>query len=276
MSALLLSQSQQRRANQWLCGIHASLAVASLVAPGFTLFLGTPEPVWCEGGGGSGSGGSVCQGACSPRLTSDGLCTAIDYATPVVGSLYIPTLCFSFFAVTAAAHWYYYEHAAEYYAMVQRQNMWWRWAEYALSVPPMLLIIVGLNGYTLDIVLLQSAALGSATQFFGLAADHELAEGVPSGARWAHALGYVPITFALLPVLVALRDISSAPSFVPFLVVSQLLFFMSFGLVQAWLLFYDAPTPRRYAIADTVYLLLSLACKTSLAGSVLAASALLA
>jgi hypothetical protein len=264
-----LSPAQQARANKWLCGIHAALAVASVVPAGLRIPLGTPRPIWCD----ANSTDPACIAACAPQTADAGLCTAVDYEQPLfIGTLAVPVLCAGFFGVTAAAHGYYWRSAARYGELVAAREMWWRWVEYAASVPLMLLVIASLNGLTLDLALLQTALLGSAGQFFGLAAEHEAAESKLGAARVVHLAGFAPVLGALLPVAVSLNRISEAPSFVPFLVVSQLMFFLSFGFVQSWQLLCGANSVERYRRADTAYLLLSLVCKTTLAGSVVAAS----
>lgn len=257
MSALILDSSRRARLNRGLCLLHAALAFVALFPSVPVVDLGTPEPLWLEGNA----------TACGARL-----CTEVNYADPTfLRRVSVPVTCSLFFAVTAAAHGLYAARADAYHAMVQRGNMWWRWAEYACSVPLMLTIICILNGLTLDYPLVQAAALGSVTQFFGLAAEHEAKEGCRAGAQLAHGLGYPPLLVAFMPVFVSLGNLDDAPSFVPFLIASQLLFFSSFGFVQLWFVA-GAQTQREYAMADTVYLLLSAACKATLAGSVVAAS----
>ncbi len=200
-----------------------------------------------------------------------------DDAAVFLETVSVNALCALFFAVTACAHWLYYQRADEYYDLVQNENMWWRWVEYAVSVPPMVIIISVLNGMTLDLPLLQGAALGSVAQFFGYSAEQRARQGDPTArarALWIHALGYVPVFLALGPIVISLQDLSDAPSFVPFLIVSQALLFTSFGAVQLWTL--AGAGAERYAVADAVYLFLSLTCKATLGGSFVAATALMA
>ena len=254
---LILSLETQQKLNTYLCVLHFLLGFVALAPSGPIVDLATPRPVWLDGNGTD----------CGANL-----CTDVDYDHPVfVTHVSIPVTCSMFFGLTATAHALYATYSERYYAMVTSRNMWWRWVEYALSVPPMLVIICVLNGLTLDFPLLQSAALGSVTQFFGLAAEHEAKEGCRRAAQAVHALGYAPLVVSFLPVFVSLGNLDDAPSFVPFLIVSQLLFFSSFGFVQLWFVL-GPQTQRQYAVADTVYLLLSAACKATLAGSVVAAS----
>ena len=269
-----LGVEQLRRTNRGLAALHGILALLSLFPAGLTSRLATPRPVWCE----ADSTLQACTSCAAGRTgaTPDGatgLCTELDYVSPVfIESVNIPRLCLSFFAITATAHYVYSQRAERYHELVQQRRMWWRWVEYSLSVPPMTVILCVLNGVTVDMILVQVAILGGVTQAFGAAAKALAADDCLRQAQRVHCLGYAPIVGALLPVFVSLGNMGTAPSFVPFLVLSQLLFFSSFGFIQLALLTCYGNDARVYARCDTAYLALSLVCKTSLAGSVLAAS----
>jgi len=260
------SVAERRAYNGALACLHLALALACGFVPAVPdIPLGTPVPVWGDD-------------ECDPGP----LCTVVG--PPVLlASLGVRALAFFFFAATALAHAVYSSRAEEYARLVQERRMWWRWAEYAVTVPPMLLIIAALNGLTLDAPLLQTATLGSAAQLFGLAAEEAAARGDVGSALRRHALGYPVVAAALLPVAVSLGELpgSGAPSFVPLIIATQGIFFISFGAVQTYTLarlradLDTGAAQLTYARADTVYLFLSLACKATLGASlVLAASQL--
>lgn len=267
---LVLTPAEQQWANRRLAFLHFGLGFACMFPDGIVVQMATPRPGWLTNNATSAT-------QCVAAGNNAGLCTTLDYDTPLLfASVNVPLLCVAFFWITGTAHVLYANNAKAYFALVQRGTMWWRWVEYALSVPIMLLILCVLNGLTLDTSIVQSAALGSVTQGFGYMADYLDALQSRLHARIVHLLGYVPMVCALLPVAVSLQGIDSAPAFVPFLIVSQTCFFASFGIVQFLVLFGDTEyNSRRYAVGDTVYLVLSLACKATLAGSVVAASAVM-
>ena len=256
---LPLCVDQVRSVNLALAATHAMLALACFVPDALVVDVATAYPVWNES----------CEQATS-------LCMQLDYTdnrNVFIESVSVNALCFWFFAVTSVAHAYYARNAAAYTMLVEERQMWWRWVEYAVTVPPMVIIISVLNGLTLDLPLLQGAALGSVTQYFGYASEQAArrASGRNS-ALGVHLLGYPLVFLALGPVVISLQDIEDAPSFVPFLIGSQVLLFTSFGAVQLWTL---CGPSERYATGDAVYLALSLACKATLGGSFIAATAAL-
>lgn len=252
-----LTPERVRSLNLALAATHAFLAIMCFVPDTLSIDIATAYPVWNE--------------SC-PQATR--LCMELDYndsRNVFIESVSVNFLCFAFFVVTAGAHWYYARNAPAYAALVGERQMWWRWVEYAISVPPMVVIISVLNGLTIDLPLLQGAALGSLAQYFGYTAEQAARkDGGQSCALGTHFLGYAPVFLALAPVVVSLQDIAEAPSFVPFLIASQVALFTSFGLVQLWVLL---GPPERYATGDAVYLALSLGCKATLGGSFIAATA---
>ena len=256
---LPLRVDQVRSINLALAATHAILAVACFAPDALVVDVATAYPVWNES----------CEQATR-------LCMQLDYVDDrnvFIESVSVNALCFWFFAVTSAAHVYYARNAATYISLVEERQMWWRWVEYAVSVPPMVIIISVLNGLTLDLPLVQGAALGSVTQYFGYASEQVARnQSEQKRALGVHLLGYPLVFLALGPVVISLQDIAEAPSFVPFLIGSQVVLFTAFGAVQLWTL---CGPPERYATGDAVYLALSLVCKATLGGSFIAATAAL-
>ena len=165
------------------------------------------------------------------------------FAPPLVfDTLDVTGLATVFPMAAARAPW----RSERYEGLVAAQGNWWRWAEYALSVPPMLLIIAALNGMAEESGLFQGAILGAVTQGFGYVADtlaHD--EARRRDALAAHALGYIPMTAAFAPVIRGVHvlltdDTVEPPSFVLF-IASQSLPFLSL-LVQLWYPRMDAGT----------------------------------
>lgn len=258
---LEITSSQRLYVNAGLSAVHGALALWALATARFSVPLGKPVPAWNDT--------EVVEGGRpDTRLT-----TQCDYTDPDAIVLDIPQLCFCFFGITSVAHAFYATQADEYEALVQMERMWWRWVEYSLSVPFMLAIISLLNGLTLSYPLLQTATLGSVTQYFGYAAELQAVTNRPLG-QFTHMLGFPVLAVALAPVTLSFVNVlqsDTAPDFVPVVIVSQTLFFSSFGFVQSAVLFEWCGIT--YRAADTVYLLLSLVCKASLGASVLAALA---
>lgn len=258
---LEISSRERQYVNTGLSAVHGVLALWALATSRFSVPLGTPVPVWND---------TAIPGTEQPDTRLTARC---DYSDPDAIVLDIPQLCFCFFGITSVAHAFYASNAGEYETLVQKERMWWRWVEYAVSVPFMLVIISLLNGLTLSYPLLQTATLGSVTQYFGYAAElHAVTD--RALAQFTHVLGFPVLAVALAPVSLSLANVlrsDTAPDFVPVVIVSQTLFFSSFGFVQSALLFNWCGLS--YRAADTVYLLLSLVCKASLGASVLAALA---
>lgn len=298
------SAARRRAYNLGLAALHGLLLLGAIFVPDAIVPLQTPVAEWrdeSEREAGEGSGAGADPWACGDRP----LCTRLLDDALFVGTLNIAGLTAAFFAVTAAAHSFYALQWERYDRLVSGGRMWWRWVEYALSVPPMLLIISMANGLTLDLALLQTAILGSATQFFGFTAEQRAAAArdvrgtdrsdrservgglgyrereLVSSARWCHGLGYAPMTAAFLPVIASASQLpgTDAPWFVPFIIVTQAAFFLSFGFVQLHavaMLRSDIESGHaraRYEACDTVYLLLSAACKATLGGGVLGLAA---
>ena len=291
----LRPSAERRRAyNVGLAALHGLLLVGSILVQDAVVPLQTPIAEWRDD---AERASNTSSWACGDRP----LCTRLLDDSIFVESFNISSLTVAFFAITAAAHGFYAVQYELYDRLVRSGRMWWRWVEYSLSVPPMLLIISMANGLTLDLSLLQTAALGSATQFFGFTAEQRAAaardvrgpssERVASlgyreselvtSARWCHGLGYLPISAAFLPVIASASQLpgSDAPWFVPFIIVTQATFFVSFGFVQLYgmaMLRADVESGAagaRYEACDTVYLLLSAACKATLGGGVLGLAA---
>ena len=255
-----ISGPTRRYVNAGLGCVHGVLALWALATPRFRVQLGEPVPQWNDT--------AAADVVADTRLTAQ-----CDYSDPDAPVLDVPQLCFCFFAITCAAHAFYAARADEYEALVRAERMWWRWVEYAASVPFMLAIISLLNGLTLSYPLLQTATLGSVTQYFGYAAEAQAVRDRSLG-RLTHLLGFPVLAVALAPVSLSFWNVvesGEAPDFVPVVIVTQTLFFSSFGFVQSALLF--GRGGLTYRAADTVYLFLSLACKASLGASVLAALA---
>lgn len=184
----------------------------------------------------------------------------------------------SFFLVSAAAHagnavvW-----RGWYESDLSRGRCTSRWVEYSISAPIMILLVAygaGVREYTLLGALF---ALIATTMFFGYLTERGA---VPaSEAEWTtpfshrivpHALGYVPQTAAWACLLVNFYDEpyeERPPAYVHAIVWSQLLLFASFGFVQ---LYQQASPPSSFVRGEVAYQTLSLVCKGTLGGLMLA------
>ena len=245
--------------NGFLAVVHLALAVGAVFIDIESIELDTPIPGYLEDCPGDRI---ICTVPKSPALF------VTHIAPGALGAV--------FSGVTAMAHMFYYTNAIQYENLVRDRKIWkWRAIEYALSVPPMLVIMNGLTGTLYDVSLLQIGVLGSATQFFGYIADDLASSNQVNQAMNVHLLGYPVIAAALWPMFVSISELqyTDAPSFVPFIIITQVLFFMSFGFVQLFVLtklhqdIVTGTEQETYAKADTVYLFLSFACKATLIGS---------
>ena len=266
--------ADRRKINVALAMLHAAMALWGLSLE--------PTPIALVGIGAQWNvtdAGSSSFAACGSAATgNDGVTICQVFTDPLVfKSFDIAQLATLFFTVTAGAHAYYAWQHSIYEQMIAQQLNWWRWVEYSLSVPPMLIIIAMLNGLSEESGLVQGAILGSVTQAFGYIAD-KLAASCPAckSAIAVHATGYVPMIAAFAPVIrgiivLATDSTVEPPSFVPFVIASQTLLFSSFGFVQLWYLTLSAQRPSDYIVCEMTYLLLSLVCKATLGGSILAA-----
>lgn len=153
-----------------------------------------------------------------------------------------------------------------------------RWIEYALSAPLQGVAIAYLTGSTTTDVIVAIFALISTTMFFGHLTEvvarpaGELAWTAPASERLApHFLGYVPFVVAVAILLQGFVRVSSLepyvdatgverkmPDFVFVIVVSQLLLFSSFTVVQ---LAVTLRAPKDYVYGEIAYMILSLAAK---------------
>lgn len=271
--------ADRRTINVALAMLHAAMALWGLCLDSTPIALVGIGAQWVPRTYNVTNAGNYSLAACSnPATGNDGVTICQVFTEPLVfNSFDIAQLATLFFVVTAGAHTYYAWQQPVYEQMIATQLNWWRWVEYSLSVPPMLIIIAMLNGLSEESGLVQGAILGAVTQAFGYIAD-KLALSCPEcrSAIAVHATGYVPMIAAFAPVIrgivvLATDDTVEPPSFVPFVIASQTLLFSSFGFVQLWYLTLSARQPNDYIVCEMIYLLLSLVCKASLGGSILAA-----
>ena len=259
MLITLTPSADVRRAyNGYLSIVHMALAIGSLFIGIEPIVLDTPIPGYRD----------ECPG--------DRFFCTVSRSALLFDRVDVGLLACAFSGVTAMAHLFYYTNHDAYQRLVDARQMWrWRAVEYALSVPPMLVIMCALTGTLYDVALLQIGTLGAATQFFGYVADVLASMDSALPAIYAHLLGYPVITAALAPMFVSISQLqyTDAPSFVPLIISTQITFFMSFGFVQGYVLtrlqkdIDEGTQALTYARTDTVYLFLSLACKATLIGS---------
>ena len=153
-----------------------------------------------------------------------------------------------------------------------------RWIEYSLSAPLQAVAIAYLTGTTQVDVVVAVFALVSVTMFFGHLTEvvarpaTELTWTAPALERLTpHFLGYVPFVVAVAITLQGFARTSSfsytdpvtnevrgMPSFVYAIVVSQLLAFSSFTVVQ---LVVTLGAPKNYWYGELAYMTLSLVAK---------------
>ena len=153
-----------------------------------------------------------------------------------------------------------------------------RWIEYSLSCPMQGVAIAYLTGSMLTDQIVACFALLSTTQFFGLLCE-ELSR--PAGPdAWTrpalyrlmpHLMGYFPFGVAVAIILQGFARASQLgdegdssarmPEFVYYIVVTQLLLFSSFSVVQ---LVVTLLPPRHFAAGEVAYQVLSLAAKAVL------------
>lgn len=254
---------RRRAANGVCCLVHAALTLLSL-ADTLTLPLGTPVGEWVE----NATWNVTCSADFPAQAREAGLCTTVDYADPLLADrIDLNILCALYFGVSAGAHALFVTKDATYEGMIRAHFVWWRWVEYSLSVPPMMMLIVLLSGNILDVCVVQSAALASLTQSFGALAEYasrrDSTERARSNALALHFLGYVPILAAFLPVIVAVRGLLNRdddPDFVVAIIATQTVFFTSFAYVQLLWLLRKIP----YGAAEGLYISLSLGSKATL------------
>lgn len=156
-----------------------------------------------------------------------------------------------------------------------------RWIEYSLSAPLMAVTIGYLTGSTTTDAIVAIFGLISTTMFFGHLCETvarpagELTWKVPAAERLRpHFLGYVPFVVALAIILQGFARASSftatidtgsgeeeigMPSFVYAIVVTQVLLFSSFTVVQ--LVFTLRPPVDYVNYSEICYMILSLAAK---------------
>jgi hypothetical protein len=208
----------------------------------------------------------------------------------------------AFFLITCVAHagnaWLWRD-AYEY--ALSRAKCPFRWVEYSLSAPVMLLLVAYGMGVRDYLLLCAIVVLTATTMPFGFLTEREARPA--SASEWAtplryrlvpHLLGYVPQAGAWVVVLLSLYDEENGllgtanatalaasngtdpladlrdrapPAFVYAILWSQLLFFFSFGFVQ---LAQQMAPPSRYLAGEVAYQVLSLVCKSVLGGLVLA------
>ena len=274
--------TDRRRANTALAFLHTCMAVWGASLGAAPVRLTGLRATWNASGTDSSQGSEAAWCDVRDAVDADGVVVCQRFVPPLVfDTLDVTGLATLFFAITAAAHASYAWQSERYEALVAAQGNWWRWAEYALSVPPMLLIIAALNGMAEESGLFQGAVLGSVTQGFGYVVDTMMQAGAERrDALAVHVLGYIPMTAAFAPVIrgvhVLLTDGTvEPPSFVPFVIASQSLLFLSFGFVQLWYLLRSERRDGDYVLCESAYLLLSLVAKATLGGSILAFVALM-
>lgn len=151
-----------------------------------------------------------------------------------------------------------------------------RWIEYALSAPLQGVAIAYLTGTTCTDSVVAVFGLISTTMFFGYLC--ETSARPASSLTWTkdawerltpHFLGYVPFLIAIAMIWqvfsrasqfsVTVNDVTFAmPDFVYYIVISQLVLFSSFTLVQVVV---TLRPPKDYVYGEVAYMVLSLVAK---------------
>ena len=200
-----------------------------------------------------------------PFYLKPSLTTRDDLALP------ISFLTASFFAITAIFHAgnaFFWNSA--YRRCIERCTCPYRWLEYSITAPLMLLIIAYAAGVVIDAELTLLVALtvltmclGHVTEQAARPAESRDAWASPASARFApHLMGF----FAQFVVWVVVicrfaQNADDAPDFVSVIVASQVALFVSFGFVQSATL---SRPPSRYIQGEVAYVLLSFVSKATL------------
>ena len=205
------------------------------------------------------------------------------YLTPklrVSEALSLPAtfLTATFFAVTAAFHIGNAVIWNEYYrACISRCMCPYRWIEYVVTAPIMILVIAYSAGVVIDLELALLAALMVVTIACGHLTEVWSRPAPPPSDRWdaplrtralPHAIGFLAQAAIWIAIIARFSDnASDAPGFVVAIVVVEVLLFISFGFVQLTVLF---SRPSMYVRGEVAYVLLSLVSKAVLGGILIA------
>jgi hypothetical protein len=189
------------------------------------------------------------------------------------GNLYITWLTLSFFGLSAFFHFAAcLVYPKTYLFLVDHKLCPFRWMEYTFSAAIMYLAIAFPTGILNRETLICGFGLISVTMFFGLFTEY--LSRPECNDEWSHPLririaphilGYVPQLVAwaviLLQFLDRPPDAPSPPSFVYALVMTELVLFFSFGLIQLYQLF---KPPSSYIYGEIAYMAMSFIAKGSL------------
>lgn len=182
-------------------------------------------------------------------------------------SLFLLLSLFSF--ITTIAHILYYIYNERLLSLE------FRWIEYAISAPLMLVIITLLTGIKDFYTLLTIFGLTSTTMTFGMYGDFYYMSKIE--AKYVNPIfeGFWPYIFAWIPPMVQFfRNVAGAPAWVVSIIFTMFFFFTSFAFVQMYFVWWNKNSTTTL---DEVYLrkydgsmhLLSLVSKGLLTGLVL-------
>ena len=168
----------------------------------------------------------------------------------------------AFFHFCNANIWWRY-----YIFYLEKQQSPFRWIEYTFSASVMILVVSYAAGVRIDIDLFMLFVLIATTMFFGHLTE-VINQKSKTGDEWTlslrqrltpHLMGYFPQVSAWFVILYIFSESSKeAPDFVWAILLSQLVLFFSFGLVQLVVILRP---PSKYVQGEVVYQWLSFVCK---------------
>jgi len=148
----------------------------------------------------------------------------------------LESLTFAFHFGSALAHLYYAVADKNYCDMVRARGNWWRWVEYGITAPIMIVVIMSSSGFTDVWTLTCAAVLTAITQAFGWLAENSITKS--DGLHWqifgVGAMCAIPPWIALFTIWITnITDTgASVPWFVTAIIIGLFLLFTSFALVM--------------------------------------------
>lgn len=203
-------------------------------------------------------------------------CT-VDYgvkATPA-GSLHLDYGILAFFAISCVAH-LYYATARSYTLNVGQGWNPYRWIEYGLSAGVMTVLLAGADGIRDYPFALTLGAVTAALQGIGFVTETQLKysatpnkETIKAAQRVGWLLFAVVWGAIAYSFITAIRDAKTLgrtiPDWLYIVVLSQLIYYALFGLVQIWHIQDRLSGHKRFELHELRYLKLSFASKLTLA-----------
>ena len=198
----------------------------------------------------------------------------IDYVLKDSHKEYLPYEVVIFFYITSLAHGIYAANPNNMYQqLINNKNNWFRWIEYAITATLMIRIIafeVGVkDSKTLGLLTANTVAI----MFCGWSVELSLKKNDKMNAKIITIIGWILLVANFSILLVnfgeTVSDVKSlnckdkVPNFVWAIILTQLVFYMSFGAIQLYQIF---GKNVNYETIEKCYIWLSLISKFTLGG----------